>query len=135
MHCSRDYPTCITAPASSALAGVAPFNKGSGKGSGEGHISGGRPAVRSILYMCVLSAIRYEPKIKGFYQRLLSAGKCRMEALTACILKLLVSLNAPVRDALAARTAASNGQVGSAAAAGGRQQRSKQLENGRTVIT
>lgn len=104
----------------SALAGLAPFNKDSGKSSGERHIAGGRPAVRSILYMCTLSAISYEPKIKAFYQRLLEADKCKMKAFTACMHKLLVILNARVRDALAAaRDSIPTGQVGVGSAAGG----------------
>jgi transposase len=99
-----------------ALAGLAPIAKDSGKLSGERHIAGGRPVVRSILYMCTLSAICYEPRIKSFYQRLLQAGKCKMKAFTACMHKLLVILNARVRDALAA---APTGQGGAAIAAGG----------------
>jgi transposase len=98
-----------------ALAGLAPFAKDSGKLSAERHIAGGRPVVRSILYMCTLSAISCEARIKAFYRRLLEAGKCKMKAFTACMHKLLVILNARVRDALAA----SQGQGGAAAAAGG----------------
>ena len=47
---------------------------------------------------------RYDPKIKAFYQRLLAAGKCKMKALTACMRKMLVIINARVREALAAQT-------------------------------
>lgn len=88
-----------------ALAGVAPFNNDSGKVTGERHIFGGRAAVRCVLYMCALSAIRYDQKIKAFYQRLLAAGKCKMKALTACMRKLLVIINARVREAMAAQKA------------------------------
>jgi transposase len=92
----------LSGKGASALAGVAPFNKDSGKVIGERHIFGGRSSVRSVLYMCTLSAIRYDQKIKAFYQRLLAAGKCKMKALTACMHKLLVIVNARVREALAA---------------------------------
>jgi len=86
-----------------ALAGLAPFNRDSGKVSGPRHIFGGRPQVRSVLYMCVLTAVRYDEKLRAFYQRLLAAGKCKMQALTACMRKLLVIVNARVREALALR--------------------------------
>lgn len=86
----------------SSLAGLAPFNKDSGKQTGERHILGGRPMVRSVLYMCTLSAICHDAKIKSFYRRLLAAGKCKMKALTACMRKLLVIVNARIREALAA---------------------------------
>jgi transposase len=89
----------------SALAGLAPFNKDSGKVTGERHIFGGRASVRRTLYMCVLSAVRSNQKIKSFYQRLLAAGKCKMKALTACMRKMLVIINARVREALAASVA------------------------------
>ena len=84
---------------------MAPFNKDSGKHTGERHIFGGRAGVRCILYMCVLSAVRYDPKLKAFYQKLLAAGKCKMKALTACMHKMLVIINARIRDGLAAQAA------------------------------
>jgi transposase len=93
----------LTSKQASALAGLAPFNKDSGKQSGERHIFGGRSQARAVLYMCCLSAICYDQKIKAFYQRLLAAGKCKMKALTACMRKLLVMVNARVREALAAQ--------------------------------
>ena len=71
-----------------ALAGLAPFNKDSGKVTGERHIAGGRAAVRCMLYMCVLSAIRYDGEDQEpSTRRLLAAGKCKMKALTACMRK------------------------------------------------
>lgn len=81
-----------------ALAGVAPYNHDSGSRSGRRHTSGGRSSVRSTLYMAALSATRHNPKIKAFYERLLANGKEKKVALTACMRKLLVILNAIVRD-------------------------------------
>ncbi len=81
-----------------ALVGVAPFNRDSGKWRGKRHIFGGRSAVRSVLYMATLSAITHNPVIKTFYQRLLAKGKLKKVALTACMRKLLVILNAMVKS-------------------------------------
>ena len=81
-----------------ALAGVAPYNRDSGNRSGRRHTCGGRSSVRSALYMAALSATRYNPKIKEFYERLLANGKEKKVALTACMRKLLVFLNAIARD-------------------------------------
>jgi transposase len=81
----------------SALVGVAPFNRDSGKYRGRRTIFGGRADVRAVLYMATLSAIRYNPAIKAFYERLVHAGKLRKVAITACMRKLLVILNAMVR--------------------------------------
>jgi transposase len=95
----------LTSKQVSALGGLAPFNKDSGKVTGERHIFGGRAPVRRTLYMCVLSAVRSNEKIKSFYERLLAGGKCKMKALTACMRKMLVIINARVREALAAQIA------------------------------
>jgi transposase len=81
-----------------ALVGVAPFNHDSGKQRGKRPIFGGRTSVRSVLYMATLSAIRYNPVIKTFYQRLLDKGKLKKVALTACMRKLLVILNTMVKS-------------------------------------
>jgi transposase len=81
-----------------ALVGVAPFNHDSGKQRGKRRIFGGRTSVRSVLYMATLSAIRYNPVIKEFYQRLLDKGKLKKVALTACMRKLLVILNTMVKS-------------------------------------
>jgi transposase len=81
-----------------ALVGVAPVNKDSGKKRGKRRVFGGRPAVRRTLYMATLSAIRFNPVIRSFYERLLRRGKEKKVALTACMRKLLVILNAMVRD-------------------------------------
>ena len=92
----------MTGKQAAALAGLAPFADDSGKVVGERHIHGGRSAVRCTLYMCALTAVRYEGKIKTFYESLLKAGKCKMKALTACMRKMLVIINARVRDAILA---------------------------------
>lgn len=84
----------------SALAGVAPMNHDSGRSNGKRSIYGGRAGVRAALYMATLVGTRYNPVIKAFYQRLLSVGKPKKLALTACMRKLLTILNAMVRDSL-----------------------------------
>jgi transposase len=76
--------------------GLAPFDHDSGKHRGERHIKGGRKAVRDALYMAALSARQYNPPIAVFAKRL--AGKQPKVVLTACMRKLLVTLNAMVRD-------------------------------------
>jgi transposase len=80
-----------------ALVGLAPFARQSGRWRGESHIRGGRSNVRSVLYMATLTAVRCNPVIKGFYKRLLKAGKKKKVAITACMRKLLVILNAIVK--------------------------------------
>jgi transposase len=82
----------------SALAGVAPMNRDSGQWRGQRRIQGGRPAVRRALYMAALVASRYNPVIREFYQRLRAAGKPAKVALTACMRKLLVILNAMLKN-------------------------------------
>jgi transposase len=81
-----------------ALVGVAPLNRDSGLFRGKRMIHGGRAPVRTALYMGALVATRYNPVIKAFYQRLLAAGKPKKVALTACMRKLLIILNAMVRQ-------------------------------------
>ena len=76
------------------LAGLAPLNNDSGKFKGKRTIRGGRENIRSILYMPTMAAIRFNPAIKEFYERLLSKGKPKKVAITACMRKLLVTLNA-----------------------------------------
>lgn len=80
----------------SALVGVAPINRDSGRMQGKRAIKGGRSEVRSKLYMATLAATRFNPRIKAFYQRLLAAGKLKKVALVACMHKLLIALNAMV---------------------------------------
>jgi transposase len=81
----------------SALVGLAPFNHDSGKQRGKRRIFGGRTSVRSVLYLATLSAIRHNPVIKAFYERLLERGKLKKVALTACMRKLLVILNTMIK--------------------------------------
>ena len=78
----------------SALVGVAPFCKDSGKMKGQRMVWGGRALVRSTLYMATLSAVQHNAPIKTFYQRLIAKGKLKKVALVACMRKLLVILNA-----------------------------------------
>lgn len=82
----------------SKLAGLAPLAHDSGKSRGARHIWGGRGGVRSMLYMAALSASRYNPPIHDLYERLLHNGKPKKVALVACMRKLLVILNAMMRD-------------------------------------
>ena len=81
-----------------ALAGVAPMNRDSGKLKGKRRIQGGRATVRTVLYMATLTSIQHNPVIRAFYQRLVAQGKHKKVALTACIRKMLIILNAMVRD-------------------------------------
>lgn len=81
-----------------ALVGVAPFNRDSGKWRGRRSIWGGRGDVRAALYMGTLTAIRWNPIIKAFYMRLVAAGKEHKVAMTACMRKLLIILNAMVKN-------------------------------------
>jgi transposase len=84
----------------SALVGVAPFNRDSGQMKGKRSIRGGRASVRSVLYMAALTAIRCNPVIRRFAQRLQKAGKLSKVTITACMRKLLTLLNAMIRDQL-----------------------------------
>lgn len=89
---------CVRDKRISALVGVAPFNRDSGKFRGNRTIWGGRANVRAVLYMGTLAAVRYNSVLKAFYERLLSQGKAKKVALVACMHKLLRILNAMVRD-------------------------------------
>ena len=77
----------------SALVGVAPFNRDSGRWQGKRSVYGGRATVRSALYMATLVGARHNPVLRVFYQRLRHAGKPPKVALVACMRKLLVILN------------------------------------------
>ena len=81
-----------------ALVGLAPLNRDSGKMRGRRTIAGGRASVRHVLYMAALVATRCNPVIAAYYARLLKAGKAKKTALVACMHKLLVILNAIMRD-------------------------------------
>lgn len=80
-----------------ALVGVAPFNRDSGTLRGRRTVWGGRAHVRAVLYMSALAASRWNPVIRAFYQRLCTAGKVKKVALTACMHKLLLILNAMIK--------------------------------------
>ena len=82
-----------------ALVGVAPHPYESGKFKGRRVIWGGRAHVRTMLYMAALSAVRHNPPLRAHYQTLLERGKAKKLALVACMRKLLVTLNAILRDA------------------------------------
>ena len=81
-----------------ALVGVAPINRDSGMRRGRRTIAGGRPAVRTALYMAALVASRRNPVIAPYYDKLRAAGKTGEQALVACMRKLVVILNAILRD-------------------------------------
>ena len=81
-----------------ALVGVAPLNRDSGTFRGRRRVWGGRAAVRAVLYMGTLVAVRHNPVLRAFYQRLRAAGKLPKVALTACMRKLLTILNAMLKQ-------------------------------------
>ena len=81
-----------------ALAGLAPFNRDSGSMRGSRCIWGGRAQVRRVLYMATVAGVRSNPTIRTFYLRLRAGGKHAKPALTACMRKFLVILNAMLRN-------------------------------------
>ena len=81
-----------------ALVGVAPLNRDSGRWRGRRFVWGGRAAVRNTLYMAALTASRHNPVIRTFYERLVDRGKPHKVALTACMRKLIVILNAMAKS-------------------------------------
>ena len=81
-----------------ALVGVAPINRDSGSFRGRRMVMGGRASVRTALYMPTLTAIRRNPALGVFYQRLIGRGRPAKVAITACMRKLLTILNAILRD-------------------------------------
>jgi transposase len=84
-----------------ALVGVAPMNRDSGNFRGKRRVYGGRAGVRTTLYMATLSATQCNPVISQFYQRLVAMGKHKKVAITACMRKFIVILNAMLRDNMA----------------------------------
>jgi transposase len=80
-----------------ALVGVAPLNWDSGLFRGKRCVWGGRASIRAALYMSTLTGIRHNPVLKEFYQRLRASGKLHKVAMTACMRKLLVILNAMIK--------------------------------------
>lgn len=81
-----------------ALVGVAPMNRDSGRKRGYRKTKGGRPAVRTVLYMSTLNGIQHNPILKPQYEQLVKRGKEKKVAITACMRKMLVILNAIMRD-------------------------------------
>jgi len=88
----------ITRRAIAALVGLAPFDHDSGKFSGTRSIAGGRAAVRTALYMAARAAARGKSPLGAFYKRLIAAGKPPKVATVALMRKMLVTLNAMIRD-------------------------------------
>ena len=89
---------CLDRRKIAALVGVAPINRDSGAFRGRRMVVGGRASVRTALYMPTLAAIRHNPVLQAFYQRLVGRGRPAKVAITACMRKLLVILNAMLRD-------------------------------------
>jgi transposase len=81
-----------------SLAGLAPFNRDSGTLRGKRTIWGGRSHVRSLLYMAVLVGMRHNKQIKKFYDHLCAQGKLKKVAITACMRKLLIIMNAMIKN-------------------------------------
>lgn len=94
-----------------ALVGVAPFNRDSGPRRGKRRIFGGRASIRRVLYMAALVGSRSNPVLRAFYERLLARGKEKKVALVACMRKLLVILNAIIRDQKPWNNDASSAQI------------------------
>lgn len=80
-----------------ALTGIAPLNNDSGTFKGKRSIWGGRADVRTILYMATLSAMRFNPVLKRFHDRLIAAGKLQKVAIVACMRKLVTIMNAIIK--------------------------------------
>lgn len=80
-----------------ALVGLAPFTRQSGQWRGRSFIGGGRASVRAVLFMGAMVAIRHNPPLKAFRDRLVAAGKPKIVALIATARKLLTILNAILR--------------------------------------
>lgn len=81
-----------------ALVGVAPLNRDSGTFRGRRRVWGGRARVRNVLYMAAFAGTRWNPTLKALYQRLRAAGKPFKVAMVACMRKLLIIVNAMIRD-------------------------------------
>ncbi len=94
----------LTGKQIAALVGVAPLNRDSGTLRGKRTVWGGRAPIRAALYMAALVASRFNPVIRAFYHRLCAAGKAKKVALTACMRKLLIILNAMLKHRTPWRT-------------------------------
>ena len=88
----------LTGKAVAKLVGVAPLARDSGTMRGRRGTWGGRASIRAVLYMATLTAVRYEPRMRAFYQSLRLRGKPAKLAIVAAMRKLLVILNARMRD-------------------------------------
>ncbi len=88
----------LNAKQAGLLAGLAPLACDSGKRNGQRRIRGGRQAVRNGVYMAALSAVRFNPHLKRFYERLVAAGKVKKLALTAVMRKLIVLANELIKE-------------------------------------
>jgi len=88
----------VSAKQISALVGVAPYNCDSGTLQGKRAIWGGRMPVRNALYMATLVAMRFNARIKAFYQKLCNAGKLKKVAMVACMRKLLIIMNTMIKN-------------------------------------
>ena len=88
----------VSSKAIAKLAGLAPFIRRSGQWQGRAVCSGGRPRPRQLLYLAVVASLRAKVGARPLYQRLVAAGKAPKLAITACMRRLLVTLNAMIRD-------------------------------------
>jgi transposase len=88
----------INRRAIASLVGLAPFDRDSGTRRGARHIAGGRTRVRTMFYMAAMAAIRSCPQYRAIYDKLLSTGKVHKAAVTAVMRRMIVTLNAMVRD-------------------------------------
>jgi len=88
----------ISNKAISSLVGVAPINRDSGYHRGKRRIFGGRKDIRKVLYMGAVTATRFNPAIKQFYERLIALGKPTKVAIVACMRKLLIILNVMMKN-------------------------------------
>jgi transposase len=88
----------VSSKAIAKLAGLAPFIRRSGQWQGRAVCSGGRPRPRQLLYLAVITCLRGSSPTKATYQHLVAAGKPPKLAITACMRRLLVTLNAMIRD-------------------------------------
>jgi transposase len=88
----------IDSPQLSALIGVAPFARDSGRGHKPRHVRGGRGVVRHVLYMAAVAATQHNPVLRAYYARLVAAGKPKLVALVAVMRKMLHVLNRLLAD-------------------------------------
>ena len=88
----------LSAKQIASLAGLAPFTRQSGKWRGKSFIGGGRAAVRACLFVGAMVAKKHNPVLKAFFDKLVEAGKPKMVALIAVARKLIIILNAIIRD-------------------------------------